>query len=151
MIFLHETLQVDSIYSCCVKIYKMKKIDKSRMDSFTESDKVLDKNALVYEADAPAKEQKQRFTGYRLDLVDLAEKMDKPTRWLTKQKHDAEKALLAKLFPFSNALVCFANRKSDDLMLANVKLSKSEQKGLSDTDLLVYSKQLIDIARENLS
>ncbi len=120
------------------------------MDSFIETDQVLDDNASTYEADAPTKEQKLRFTGYKLKLIDLGTKMDKPTGWLTKQKTDAKNGMLAKLFPLSNALVCFANNKSDDLMLANVKLSKSEQKELSDTDLLAYSKQVIDIARENL-
>lgn len=121
------------------------------MDSFIETDQVLDDNASVYEADAPTKEQKLCFTGYKLELIDLGTKMDKPTGWLTKQKNDAKNGMLTKLFPLSNALVCFANSKSDDLMLATVKLSKSEQKELSDTDLLAYSKQVIDIARENLS
>lgn len=134
-----------------LKFKIMNNIDESKMDCYKETDKVLDKYAVIYETDVSTKDQKLIFTGYKIALIGFAQKMDKPTAWLTEDKCVVKNAILAKLHPFSNSLVCFANSKSDNLMLEKVKLSKSELQHLSESNLLVYSQQAIEIARANLT
>ncbi|MCZ4695702.1 hypothetical protein [Ancylomarina euxinus] len=129
----------------------MIKKDKLKLDSYQEVDQVLVLNSSVYESDAPTKEEVTRFTGYKTGLFALSEKMDAPAEWLIVNKHELKNTLIARLFPFSNNLVCFANSKSDTLILEQVDISKSVLVNLSEVNLILYTEENIKIAQENLA
>lgn len=129
----------------------MNTIDQLKLDSYQEVDQVLVINASVYEVDEATKAQVVLFTGYKTDLFALGEKMDEPTEWLTIKKKDIKNQLNEKLFPLSNNLICFANSKSDNLIIEKVKISRSVLANLSEVNLIAYAQDLIKIAQDNIA
>jgi len=124
--------------------------DKLKMDSYQETDKVLDDNAAIYDADTATKALRGLFKTDLIVLKGYAEKMDQPTAWLTREKSEAKQILLMSLYPFSVDLVRFANNKPNEKILDKVKMTKGNMWNLNENDLLIYANQCIEIAQANL-
>ncbi|RXQ88040.1 hypothetical protein EO244_15600 [Ancylomarina salipaludis] len=133
------------------KFKMMNTNDQLKLDSYQEVEQVLNLNSSVYESDAPTKEEVTRFTGYKIGLFKLAEKMNAPADWLIVNKKEIKNKLIASLFPFSNNLVCFANSNGDTSILEQVDISKSVLAGLSEVNLIQYTESCIKIAQDNLA
>jgi len=125
--------------------------DKLKMDSYQETEKVLDANLSIYESDTATKGLTGVFKTDLLALRGYAEKMDQPLAWLTREKKEVKQELIVNLYPFSVDLVRFANSKDDEKILDEVKMTRGNIKQLNETDLVIYSNKCIEIARDNLA
>ncbi|RXQ92240.1 hypothetical protein EO244_11870 [Ancylomarina salipaludis] len=122
-----------------------------KLDSYAETNKTLTENQFRYETNVTTKAQADRFGISLSRLLSLREKIDQPTVWLTEVKAGLKKILINKLYPFSNALVCFANSKLDVKMLVLVNTSKSKLQREKEVDFIAFTNQCIELAKANLT
>ena len=124
---------------------------KLKLDSFVETNKVLTENAVCYESNITTKAQVDSFSLYTIELINLKDKIDQPTVWLTEEKEQFKIEVCDKLFFASNALVCYANSIADKNMLARVSQSKSNLKRISEVNLIAFGDQTIEIIKAHLT
>ncbi|MPQ49267.1 hypothetical protein GCQ56_19885 [Marinifilum sp. N1E240] len=122
-----------------------------KLDSYVQTQKALTENASIYETNVTTKAQVDQFILDLNTLLGLREEVDQPLKWLIGEKNATKKEVRAKLYPFSNSLVCYANSISDGETLEKVSISKNSLKILSELELIAFYKQSISIAREHVA
>ncbi|MFA8435112.1 MAG: carboxypeptidase-like regulatory domain-containing protein [Marinifilaceae bacterium] len=125
--------------------------DRMKLESFNETEKVLDENTAIYEADQATNDLKTIFSKQLRVLEKLSQIMKTPIEWLTQEKREIKKKLLKKAYPLSVGLVRFANATNNKKMLEEVKSTKSDLRKLSIVELINSSQNLIRISNENIA
>lgn len=139
------------IFNNYLKFKNMNTESNLKLDSFVQTNTALTENASIYETNVSTKAQADQFASDLDHLLNLKEEADQPIKWLIGEKNAIKNVLVDKLYPLSNALVCYANSVPSTEILEKASISKNTLRLLSELDLIAFNKQIVSMARQHVA
>jgi len=123
--------------------------ETKKTKSFQKIIDLLKSHSATFESDEMTRKQIESFTAMNAELAPWRTKMEQPTQWITREKNEVKKLLIPQVWVLTVAANRFANAQKDEKLLDSVRKSKSEVKTMNQSDLLIFTNFLIDLAKAN--